>query len=188
MFVYITILITQLVKWNNNSIRNVGKKQIKVGQFSSDFLTGKMFCSMLDFSEDIRREVSNKRESRCATNISPSKLMFTEGHINLLQQFKDTLPYSTTLLGLYRFNCYYRASYVGHMNGQLYKGVQEYNFTWLGRGSIKSIQSSVISNIVLQWVLRICLSRIAEATAIKIMKPRLYVQKLFKLYYTYGPL
>ena len=118
----------------------------------------------------------------------------------LVQNTKDKLPSSTTPMCIYRFDCSCGASYLGRTARHLSKRIAEHHPAWLGKGVVKSIRSSIVEHLVdtghqvnvqnafsvyykipanLPQSIKLRQLCIAEAVAIKKLKPALCVQKRF---------
>ena len=154
----------------------------------------------LRFKGDVSSEVVTSKLKRIIQRTFPAadlKLMFNTRPI-LMQQAKDKLPSSTTSMCVYKFNCSCGVSYIGRTTRRLSKRIKEHLPSWLGKGVVKTINSSILEHLVnnnhlvnkdeafkvfyripinLPKGTRIRLLNIAEAIGIKLMKPELCVQK-----------
>ncbi|CAH8613781.1 unnamed protein product [Schistosoma rodhaini] len=113
---------------------------------------------------------------------------------------KDRLPEFATSMCIYQFNCSCGASYIGRTIRQVRQRITEHHPSWLTKGQIKGIKSSILAHLVdtghhvelnkafkviyhipsnLPHGLRARLLHIAEAIAIHIYKPNLCIQKKF---------
>ncbi|KAH9591590.1 Alpha-(1,6)-fucosyltransferase [Schistosoma haematobium] len=113
---------------------------------------------------------------------------------------KDRLPEFAKSMCIYRFNCSCGASYIGRTIRQVRHRITEHHPSWLNKGQVKVIKSSILSHLVdtghqvelneafkviynipsnLPHGLRVRLLHIAEAIAIHVHKPDLCIQKRF---------
>jgi hypothetical protein len=117
----------------------------------------------------------------------------------LISELKDKLPSSTASFVLYRYFCSQCAvSYIGRTTRRLSERIKEHCPSWLGKGTIKKINSSVLAHLVdtdhpvnrdmdfsviykvpfshSRCLRQRCLN-IAESVAIRLHNPPLCVQK-----------
>ncbi|CAH8644697.1 unnamed protein product [Heterobilharzia americana] len=101
---------------------------------------------------------------------------------------------------IYQFNCSCGVSYIGRTMRQFHRRISEHYPSWLNKGQIRTIKSSILAHLVdtehqvvtgkafkiihqiptnLPHGLRTRLLHIAEAIAIHLYKPSLCIQKKF---------
>ncbi|RTG87460.1 uncharacterized protein DC041_0008181, partial [Schistosoma bovis] len=118
----------------------------------------------------------------------------------VIPQLKDKLPGYATSMCIYEFSCSCGESYIGRTTRQLNQRVSEHLPSWLGKGYVKTIRSSVLSHLIdsghivdrnksfkviyriptsFPYGVRSRLLHIAEAIGIRANKPSLCVQKKF---------
>ncbi|CAH8627461.1 unnamed protein product [Schistosoma mattheei] len=118
----------------------------------------------------------------------------------VIPQLKDKLPGYATSMCIYKFSSSCGESYIGRTTRQPNQRVSEHLPSWLGKGYVKTIRSSVLSHLInsghvvdrnksfkviyriptsFPYGVRSRLLHIAEAIGIRANKPSLCVQKKF---------
>ncbi|CAI2733815.1 unnamed protein product [Schistosoma spindalis] len=118
----------------------------------------------------------------------------------VISQLKDKLPGYATSMCIYEFSFACGESYTGRTTRQRNQGVSEHLLSWSGKGNVKTICSSVLSQVIdsghlvdinksfkviyriptsFLYAVQTRLLHIAEAIRIQANNPSLCVQKKF---------
>ncbi|CAH8541073.1 unnamed protein product [Schistosoma bovis] len=161
----------------------------------------KVLIIKLQFTNDtIEEDMTQKLRRAVQKTFNAAKLNVIYNHPKIRTSIKDRLPEFAKSMCIYRFNCSCGASYIGRTIRQVRHRITEHHPTWLSKGQVKVIKSSILSHLVdtghqaelnkafkviynipsnLPHDLRVRLLHIVEAIAIHVHKPDLCIQKKF---------
>lgn len=151
-----------------------------------------------DSADDVLRDRLTKAVKR-TLNAADLFLSYSTRSM-VIPQLKDKLPGYATSMCIYKFSCSCGESYIGRTTRQLNQRVSEHLPSWLGKGMVKSIRSSILSHLIdsghevdrnqsfkviyripttFPYGVRSRLLHIAEAIGIRSNNPSLCVHKKF---------